>query len=103
MRKQSGFVKALQLERERRDQDVRHHARVFQMDMVTVALGRMGFREKRFEELDRVLTEVAKEYSEEFLTDAKQDKDLWYSKDTLDRELRQYVGSRFVPYEERYL
>lgn len=70
--------------------------------MVTLALGRMGWRESKFREFDKVLTKVAEEYSKEILEDSKQDVDLWYSKDTMDRELAQYVGSMFVPYEERY-
>jgi hypothetical protein len=101
-KKQSGFMLALQAERQRRDEEVRHHARVFQMDLVTIALGRMGFREKRFQEFDRVMQEVALEYCTGILEDAEGDKDLWYSKETIDREIRQYVGSMFVPYEERY-
>ena len=102
MPKQSGFMKAMQLERDRRDAEVRHHARVFTLDMVTVTLGRMGFREKKFEEFDKILSEVGEEYAKDILEDAKTDKELWYSKETLDRELKQYVGKRFVPYDERY-
>lgn len=102
MAKQSGFLRAIQAEQARREADVRHHARVFQMDMVTIALGRMGFREKRFAELDKVLAQVAEEYSNQILDDAKEDKDIWYSKEVLDRELKQYVGNLFVPYNERY-
>lgn len=102
MAKKSGFVMALQAERERRDADVRHHARVFQLDMVTLALGRMGWREARFRELDKVLAEVSEEFCKEVLEDAAFDKDIWYAKDTLDRELKQYVGKMFVPYDERY-
>jgi hypothetical protein len=101
-KKQSGFMLALQAERQRRDEEVRHHARVFQMDMVTIALGRMGFRESRFKEFNRILEEVAVEYSTDILEDAESDKELWYSKDTIDREIKQYVGSMFVPYDERY-
>lgn len=92
----------MQAAQDRRDEDVRHHARIFQMDMVTIALGRMGFRESRFKEFNRILDEVAIEYSKDILADAETDKELWYTKDSLDREIRQYVGSMFVPYEERY-
>lgn len=102
MSKQSGFMKALQLERDRRDAEVRHHARVFTLDMVTLALGRMGWRESKLSEFDKVLAEVGKEYAKDILDDAKDDKDIWYSKEQLDRELKQYVGKRFVPYDERY-
>jgi hypothetical protein len=102
MGRKNGFALTLQAERERRDADVRHHARIFQMDMVTLALGRMGWRESKFRELDKVLNEVAEEFSREILEDSKTDTELWYSKEVLDRELKQYVGKMFVPYDERY-
>lgn len=101
-KKRSPYAMALQLQREKRDEDVRHHARLFQMDMVTIALGRMGWRESKFREFDRVLDQVAIEYSKEIIADSEADQDLWYTKDTLDREIKQYVGSMFVPYDERY-
>lgn len=37
-------------------EEIRHLTRVFTLDHVTVALGRMGFRESKFREFDRVLT-----------------------------------------------
>lgn len=43
------------------DEEIRHFTRVFVLDHVTVALGRMGFRESKFKEFDRVLTEVFQE------------------------------------------
>lgn len=101
-RKQSGFAARLQAAQAARDEDVRRHARLFQLDLVTVALGRMGWRESKFREFDRVLTDVSIEYSREILEDSKDDAELWYSKDVLDREIAQYVGSMFVPYDERY-
>lgn len=101
-KKRSPYAAALLMQRKQRDQDVRHHARVFQMDLVTIALGRMGWRESRFREFDRILDEVAMEYSTEIIADSEVDKDLWYSKETLDREIKQYVGKMFVPYDERY-
>ena len=51
---------------------------------------------------DKVLTEVSDDFAKLILTDVKDDKDLVYSKACLDRELAQYVGKRFVPYDERY-
>ena len=72
------------------------------MDMVTLALGRMGWGEKRFRDFDKVLSEVCTEYADEIIADGRVDVDLEYSKTVLDRELKQYVGKMFVPYEERY-
>ena len=51
---------------------------------------------------DEVLTEVSKDYANLITTDIKEDPDMVYAKATLDRELQQYVGGLFLPYEERY-
>ena len=89
-------------ELQRHDEEIRHFTRVFMLDHVTVALGRMGFRESKFREFDRVLTEVVKEYMADYSTDLKDDKSMEYSRACLDRELKQYTGKLFVPEEERY-
>ena len=102
MAKQSAFMARIQKAQEIREQEVRHHARIYQLDMVTLALGRMGWRESRFKQFDKILNEVAQEYAEDILKEVKEDKDLWYFKDSMDREIKSYVGSLFVPYDERY-
>ena len=84
------------------DEEIRHFTRVFVLDHVTVALGRMGFRESKFKEFDRVLTEVFNEYMADYSKDLKDDKSMEYSRACLDRELKQYTGKFFVPEEERY-
>lgn len=84
------------------DEETRHFARTFMLDQVTVALGRMGFRESKFRELDKVLTEVAEEYMRLFAEDIKDDKEMVYSRELLDRELKQYVGKLYAPIEQRY-
>ena len=84
------------------DEEIRHFTRVFTLDHVTVALGRMGFRESKFREFDRVLTEVFQEYMTDYADDLKDDKSMEYSRACLDRELKQYTGKFFVPEEERY-
>lgn len=83
-------------------EDIRHFSRLFILDHVTVALGRMGFREAKFREFDKVLTEVVDEYQKDYADDLKDDKEMVYSRACLDRELQQYTGSLFVPMEERY-
>ena len=97
------YADVLRARNDKRDAMVRHHARVFMMDMVTIALGRMGWGEKRFEKFDKVLSEVSDEYSKLILEDASDDQDIVYSKACLDREIQRYVGGRFVSYDERYL
>lgn len=102
MAKQSAFIARIQKAQEKRDEEVRWSTRVFMLDMVTLTLGRMGFREAKFREFDRILDEVTEEYGKDILEDAENDKELWYSKDVMDRELKQYTGSMFAPYEKRY-
>lgn len=102
MAKKSGMMMLVDKLVKQEEETIRHHARVFQMDMVTIALGRLGWGAKRFQDFDKMLSEVCREYSADILEDAKDDKAIWYSKANLDRELAQYVGSLFVPYEERY-
>ena len=84
------------------DEEIRHFTRIFTLDHVTIALGRMGFRESKFREFDRVLSEVYKEYMEEYAADLKDDRYMEYSRACLDRELKQYTGKFFAPEEERY-
>lgn len=87
---------------ERHNEDIRHFTRVFTMDHVTVALGRMGFRESKFREFDKVLSEVYDDYMTAYADDLKDDKEMVYSRAVLDRELKQYTGNLFVPEQVRY-
>lgn len=84
------------------NENIRHVTRVLTLDYVTVALGRMGFRESKFAEFERVFSEVYQEYMESFADDLKDDKEMVYSRAVLDRELKQYTGKLFTPAEERY-
>ena len=83
-------------------EEIRRLTRIFTLDHVTIALGRMGFRESKFREFDRVLAEVFQEYMAEYHADLKDDRYMEYSRACLDRELKQYTGKLFVPEEVRY-
>ena len=96
------YAAVIQARMAQREAEVRHHSHVYMLDMVTLALGRMGWGEKRLKDFDAKLTEVSREFSELILEDVKDDKEIAYTKAVLDRELQQYVGSLFVPYDERY-
>lgn len=87
---------------EKYNKEQRHFTQIFVLDHVTVALGRMGFREAKFKEFDKVLSEVYKEYAEHYKEDLKTDPEMVYSMSLLDRELKQYTGKMFAPREERY-
>ncbi len=102
MAKRNSFLDRLAKDREVDIAIARRQSRTYMLDMVTIALGRMGFRESRFNKFDELLAEACKDYGEIILEDVKVDKELWYSKDKLDAELKRYVGGRFVPWDERY-
>ena len=82
--------------------DIIHFTRVYTVDDVCIALGRMGFTEAQFEVFNKAYSDVANENAVELLEDAKDDKDLWYSKDKKERELQEYLGDLYVPQEERF-
>lgn len=102
MAKRGSFIDRLARDREADIAVNRRLARTYMLDMVTIALGRMGFRESRFRKFDAALSAACEDYGKLILDDVKDDKDLWYSKSKLDEELKSYVGGMFVPYDERY-
>ena len=67
--KKSGMLARQQAYMDRREAEVRHHTQVYTLDMVTAALGRMGFGEKRLRDFDKMLTEVSKDYAKLILED----------------------------------
>lgn len=74
----------------------------FCLDMLTVALGRMGYGEKRLADFEKQFSAAYIEYDKLRRDDEKADKEGIYYKSVLDRELAQYCGSLFEPYEKRY-
>lgn len=96
------YSKAMQAKRELEDNQLRHFTRVWMLDMVTVALGRMGFREARFRKFNDILGQVVEEYDKVFLDDFKDDKEMVYSRECFERELKMYTGKFYAPEEERY-
>lgn len=81
--------------------EIIHFTRFYTLDDVSIALGRMGFNEEQFETFNKMYSDVANENAVELLDDAKTDKDMWYSKDKKERELKEYLGILYVPLEER--
>lgn len=84
----------------------RHHiqsiTRQMTADFAHVALGRMGWGEKRQKEFSIMLSAVIAEYVELMNSDVKDDPNFEYGKACLDRELESYCGSNFQPWEVRY-
>lgn len=81
--------------------DIIHFTRMYTLDDVCIALGRMGFTVEQFGTFRDKYSEVANENAVELLEDSKDDKDLWWSKDKKERELRGYLGELYAPPEER--
>lgn len=48
-------------------------------------------------------SETLKTIAEIAVKDGKDDKELWHTKDTVDKELKRICGENFVPWEERYV
>ena len=82
--------------------EVIHFSRMYTLDDVCIALGRMGFTEEQFAEFRETYSLVANENAEEIREDAKTDKELWYSNDRKERELKEFLGKLYVPQEERF-
>lgn len=96
------YIALKQLERDLQDREMRLHTMQYTLDMVMVALGRLGYGAKRLNEIAKMIDEVSREYAEDVVKDAETDNELVYSRTSLDRELKQYVGENFIPYQERY-
>lgn len=77
-------------------------AGIRQLDFVTIALGRMGWKEPDFRKLDEVLTQVSLDYNELLVDDYYHDQEYVYSHTKIDQELAMYTGKFFKPFVERY-
>lgn len=102
MAKPSGFMKQMELEKRQLMRAARQLEHVFCCDMICIALGRMGYGEKRLNEVDKVFGEAYRDYDRFREEDGREDNDAWYFKSKLDEELRRYRGADFPSYEERY-
>lgn len=74
----------------------------FCTDIAVIALGRLGWGEKRLGDFEAAFSAAYEEYDalrEEGGTD---DREQAYYKACLDREIKQYVGGKFVPFDIRH-
>jgi len=103
--KQSGYLQRLAKQQKERDDIVRDHMRTMILDIVTIALGRVGMNGDDIIHFRDIYMETEEEYMKELKEDFYDncDKDFVYAKDKIDRALREVVpADMFVPYEERY-
>lgn len=109
MSKGNAFLNRLARQQEEDDKLTRLITQQWTFDMVTIALGRLGWArsEVRMAQLDAMMMEVTREYSalaEDELRAEKKCKnpEFIYMKTKLDEELKAIVGDLFKPYEQRY-
>ena len=98
----NAYAKRLDAARAAREYAIRRYTRQQMLDFVTIALGRMGYGEKRLKDFEQTLSAVYIEFAKAFTDDLKHDKECVYTKECPYRELQQYCGNNFEPYEKRY-
>ena len=107
MAKPNTYALLLQAQTALREMQVRlPYARAFAVqqtkDLTALALNRaFGFGPKRQAQFREALHEVSLEYADMCLADAAEDRTISYTREKLDRALRQVCGE-IQPYEERY-
>lgn len=74
----------------------------FCTDIAVIALGRLGWGEKRLTEFEAAFSAAYEEYDDLREEDGSTDREQAYYKACLDREIRRYVGPKFVPFDERH-
>lgn len=70
--------------------------------MLIAANVAFGFGPDRAKKLGDAFDEVWREYAAMTVNDAKDDKEIWYTKAKIDDLLKDICGEHFVPWEERY-
>lgn len=72
-------------------------------DMMLVAANEaFGFGPERAKKLGDTFDKVWLEFATMTVEDSKYDKDIWNTKEKLDRKLSEILGEHFVPWDERY-
>lgn len=74
----------------------------FCTDIAVIALGRLGWGEKRLGDFEAAFSAAYEEYDALREEDGSADREQAYYKACLDREIKQYVGGKFVPFDVRH-
>ena len=73
------------------------------VDMMMIAAHDVfGFGPDRLNKLEKAFYDVFREYAKMTIDDAKDDKEIEYTKGKVDAKLEQIMGEYFVSWEERY-
>ncbi len=81
----------------------RDHMMQHTVDMCTIALGRLGWREKRLQRFIDEYNKAVDDYYNLTREDLKDgDKDIVYTIESMERELKKYCGTKYAPRSLRY-
>lgn len=70
--------------------------------MLIAANAAFGLGSDRLAKLKETYDEVFREYAEMAIADGADDPDIEYTRAKVDAKLKQVLGDRFVPWEDRY-
>ena len=98
--KQSGYIKQFNALREAEKLQTHRFTRQLMMDVAMIALNdEFGFGPDRLKRFADKTLEVYAVYADRWNSDTK---DTIFTREKLDRKLRQICGEHFQPWEERY-
>lgn len=101
-KKQSHFLAKIQAAHRREMDSYGAFVRQLCMDIALIAAADWGMNPDQVYEFAQRYMEVFDEYADTCTLDAKGDKELWYTWETLENRMRKAVGERFVPRRDWY-
>lgn len=98
--KRNAFLDKIETRIEREKLEAQRFTRQLMADLLAIALNsEMGIGAERLEQINKKWAALFDEYATLWNSDTP---DAEYSRETLDRKLKQIYGDKFVPWEDRY-
>lgn len=103
MAKKNAFLAKMEEKKEQELSFMRRFTLQQCKDMMLIAANEaFGFGPDRAKVLGDMFDNVFLECAGMAITDSKDDKELWYTKEKVDAKLKEVCGEHFCPWEERY-
>lgn len=102
MPKPSAFVRQMQASHEAQMRQMRLFTIQQSEDIMCIAASRVGNDPAAVERLLQEYHAVFRDYAEEVVDESREDKEIWVSKDHLERALREARGEYYETMEARY-
>lgn len=102
MPKPSAFVRQMQAAHAAQMRNMRLFTIQQCEDIMCIAAANVGSDPEAVERLLREYRAVFHDYAEEVVDESREDKEIWVSKDHLERALREARGEYYEPMEARY-